>query len=198
MGKSDKVSSELKKRLKKYDADILAAAEAQNAGKLEDRKDAKQEVFDRLCTAYGVKKQGEKGETNEDKARRTWFIALIDKAVKEKADALLAGDKDRNVYDDLTDALETGRAKDVQSEVDRLLTAGKKADAIQKKITGVVKSEYLAGNSYDREKLAAMLLRLEADGKPLYEEKDFESWVEQDKKKQEAAAEAVDEWAEVR
>ena len=198
MGKSDKVSSELKKRLKKYDADILAAAQAQNAGKLEDRKDAKQEVFDRLCTAYGVKKQGEKGETNEDKARRTWFIALIDKAVKEKADALLAGDKDRNVYDDLTDALETGRAKDVQSEVDRLLTAGKKADAIQTKITGVVKSEYLAGNSYDREKLAAMLLRLEADGKPLYEEKDFESWVKQDKKKQEAEAGAVDEWAEVR
>ncbi len=198
MGKSDKVSSELKNRLKKYDADILAAAQAQNAGKLEDRKDAKQEVFDRLCTAYGVKKQGEKGETNEDKARRTWFIALIDKAVKEKADALLAGDKDRDVYDDLTDALETGRAKDVQSEVDRLLTAGKKADTIQTKITGVVKSEYLAGNSHDREKLAAMLLRLEADGKPLYEEKDFESWVKQDKKKQEAAAGAVDEWAEVR
>ena len=196
--KEDKTESQLRSRLKKYDADILAAAQAQNAGKLEDRKDAKQEVFDRLCTAYGVKKQGEKGETNEDKARRTWFIALIDKAVKEKADALLAGDKDRNVYDDLTDALETGRAKDVQSEVDRLLTAGKKADAIQTKITGVVKSEYLAGNSHDREKLAAMLLRLEADGKPLYEEKDFESWVEQDKKKQEAAAEAVDEWAEVR
>lgn len=198
MGKSDKVSSELKKRLKKYDADILAAAEAQNAGKLEDRKDAKQEVFDRLCTAYGVKKQGEKGETNEDKAWRTWFIALIDKAVKEKADDLLAGDKDRNVYDNLTDALETGRAKDVQSEVNRLLTAGKKADAIQTKITGVVKSEYLAGNSHDREKLAAMLLRLEADGEPLYEEKNFESWIKQDEKKQEAAAGAVDEWAEVR
>ena len=198
MGKSDKVSSELKKRLKKYDADILAAAEAQNAGKLEDRKNAKQEVFDRLCTAYGVKKQGEKGETNEDKAWRTWFIALIDKAVKEKADDLLAGDKDRNVYDNLTDALETGRAKDVQSEVNRLLTAGKKADAIQTKITGVVKSEYLAGNSHDREKLAAMLLRLEADGEPLYEEKNFESWIKQDEKKQEAAAGAVDEWEEVR
>ena len=198
MGKSDKVSSELKNRLKKYDADILAAAEAQNAGKLEDRKDAKQEVFDRLCTAYGVKKQGEKGETNEDKARRTWFIALIDKAVKEKADALLAGDKDRDVYDDLTDALETGRAKDVQSEVDRLLTAGKKADTIQTKITGVVKSEYLAGNSHDREKLAAMLLRLEADDKPLYEEKNFDKWVQDDKKKQEKAAGTVDEWAAVR
>ena len=198
MGKSDKVSSELKKRLKKYDPDIEAAAQANNAGDLEGRKDAKQQVFDRMCIAYGVKKRDEPGATAEDAEARNDFFTLIDEAVKLKADALLAGDKDRNVYDDLTDALETGRAKDVQSEVDRLLTAGKKSDAIKNKITGVVKSEYLAGNSHDREKLAAMLLRLEADGKPLYEEKDFESWVKQDKKKQEAAAGAVDEWAEVR
>ena len=198
MGKSDKVKAELKKRLKNHDPDIEAAAQADNAGDLEGRKDAKQQVFDRMCIAYGVKKRDEPGATAEDAEARNDFFTLIDEAVKLKADALLAGDKDRNVYDDLTDALETGRAKDVQSEVDRLLTAGKKADAIQKKITGVVKSEYLAGNSHDREKLAAMLLRLEADGKPLYEEKDFESWVKQDKKKQEAAAGAVDEWAAVR
>ena len=118
--------------------------------------------------------------------------------MKEKADALLAGDKDQDVYDDLTDALETGRAKDVQSEVDRLLTAGKKADAIQTKITGVVKSEYLAGNRHDREKLAAMLLQLEADGEPLYEEKNFDKWVKDDEKKQEKAASTVDEWEAVR
>ena len=198
MGKSDKVKAELKKRLKNHDPDIEAAAQANNAGDLEGRKDAKQQVFDRMCIAYGVKKRDEPGATAEDAEARNDFFTLIDEAVKLKADALLAGDKDRNVYDDLTDALEVGRAKDVQSEVDRLLTAGKKADAIQKEITGVVKSEYLAGNSYDREKLAAMLLRLEADGKPLYEEKDFESWVKQDKKKQEAAAGAVDEWAAVR
>ena len=192
------MSSELKKRLKKYDADILAAAQAQHAGMLEDRKDAKQDVFDRLCTAYGVKKRDEPGATAEDAEARNDFFTLIDEAVKLKADDLLAGDKDRNVYDDLTDALEVGRAKDVQTEVNRLLTAGKKADAIQTKITGVVKSEYLAGNSHDREKLAQMLLRLEADGEPLYEEKNFESWVKQDKKKQEAAAGAVDEWEAVR
>lgn len=71
-------------------------------------------------------------------------------------------------------------------------------DAIKSKITGVVKSEYLAGNDHDREKLAEMLLRLEAGGEPLYEEKNFESWIKQDEKKQEAAAGAVDEWAEVR
>ena len=198
MGKSDKVKAELKKRLKNHDPDIEAAAQANNAGDLEGRKDAKQQVFDRMCIAYGVKKRDEPGATAEDAEARNDFFTLIDEAVKLKADALLAGDKDRNVYDDLTDALETGRAKDVQSEVDRLLTAGKKADAIQKKITGVVKSEYLAGNSHDREKLAAMLLRLEADGEPLYEEKNFESWIKQDEKKQEAAAGAVDEWEEVR
>lgn len=118
--------------------------------------------------------------------------------MNQKADELLAGDKDRNVYDDLTDALEAGRAKDVQTEIDRLLTAGKDKDAIKSKITGVVKSEYLAGNDHDREKLAEMLLRLEAGGEPLYEEKNFESWIKQDEKKQEAAAGAVDEWAEVR
>lgn len=193
MGKSDKVSSELKKRLKNYDPDIETAAEARNAGDDKARQKATKDCIRNLYETLGIR-EGVK----EDAAKREAIIDLVTSAVDQKADDLLAGDKDRNVYDDLTDALETGRAKDVQSEVDRLLTAGKKADAIQTKITGVVKSEYLAGNSYDREKLAAMLLRLEADGKPLYEEKDFESWVKQDKKKQETAAGAVDEWAEVR
>ncbi len=198
MGKSDKVSSELKKRLKKYDADILAAAQAQNAGKLEDRKDAKQEVFDRLCMSYGVKKQGEKGETDEDKAQRTWFIALIDKAVKEKAEELLKGGSSGSVYDQMKSALDGGTASDVQSEIDRLLKAGKESSNIKTEVTKAVREEYLAGNSHDREKLAAMLLRLEADGEPLYEEKNFESWIKQDEKKQEAAAGAVDEWEAVR
>ena len=198
MGKSDKVNSELKKRLKNYDPDIEAAAQANNAGDLEGRKDAKQQVFDRMCIAYGVKKRDEPGATAEDAEARNDFFTLIDEAVKLKADYLLAGDKDRNVYDDLTDALEVGRAKDVQSEVERLLTAGKKSDAIKNKITGVVKSEYLAGNSHDREKLAAMLLQLEANGEPLYEEKNFDKWVRDDEKEQEKAANAVDEWKAVR
>lgn len=193
MGKSDKVSSELKKRLKNYDPDIETAAEARNAGDDKARQKATKDCIRELYAGLGIR-EGVK----EDAAKREAIIDLVTSAVDQKADELLAGDKDRNVYDDLTDALETGRAKDVQSEVNRLLTAGKKADAIQTKITGVVKSEYLAGNSHDREKLAAMLLRLEADGEPLYEEKNFESWVKQDKKKQEAAAGAVDEWEAVR
>ena len=193
MGKSDKVSSELKKRLKNYDPDIETAAKARNAGNDRTRQKATEDCIRALYKGLGIR-EGVK----EDAAKREAIIDLVTGAVNQKADELLAGDKDRNVYDDLTDALEVGRAKDVQTEVNRLLTAGKKADDIKSKITGVVKSEYLAGNDHDREKLAEMLLRLEAGGEPLYEEKNFESWIKQDEKKQEAAAGAVDEWAGVR
>ncbi len=193
MGKSDKVKAELKKRLKNYDPDIETAAKARNAGNERTRQKATEDCIRELYAGLGIR-EGVK----EDAAKREAIIDLVTGAVNQKADELLAGDKDRNVYDDLTDALEVGRAKDVQTEVNRLLTAGKDKDAIKSKITGVVKSEYLAGNDHDREKLAEMLLRLEAGGEPLYEEKNFESWIKQDEKKQEAAAGAVDEWAEVR
>ena len=193
MGKSDKVNAELKKRLKNYDPDIETAAKARNAGNDRTRQKATEDCIRALYKGLGIR-EGVK----EDAAKREAIIDLVTGAVNQKADELLAGDKDRNVYDDLTDALEVGRAKDVQTEVNRLLTAGKDKDAIKSKITGVVKSEYLAGNDHDREKLAEMLLRLEAGGEPLYEEKNFESWIKQDEKKQEAAAGAVDEWAEVR
>ena len=193
MGKSDKVKAELKKRLKNYDPDIETAAKARNAGNDRTRQKATKDCIRELYAGLGIR-EGVK----EDAAKREAIIDLVTGAVNQKADELLAGDKDRNVYDDLTDALEVGRAKDVQSEVNRLLTAGKDKDAIKSKITGVVKSEYLAGNDHDREKLAQMLLRLEAGGEPLYEVKNFESWIKQDEKKQEAAAGTVDEWAEVR
>ena len=202
MGKSDKVKAELKKRLKNYDPDILEAAKARNAGDDRKRQKLTKKVIRELYDGLGIS-----ATAKSDRVKREAIIDLVtgDKhggssygAINELADELLAGDKDRNVYDDLTDALEVGRAKDVQTEIDRLLTAGKDKDAIKSNITGVVKSEYLAGNDHDREKLAEMLLRLEAGGEPLYEEKNFESWIKQDEKKQEAAAGAVDEWAEVR
>ena len=202
MGKSDKVKAELKKRLKNYDPDILEAAKARNAGDDRKRQKLTKKVIRELYDGLGIS-----ATAKSDRVKREAIIDLVtgDKhggssygAINELADELLAGDKDRNVYDDLTDALEVGRAKDVQTEIDRLLTAGKDKDAIKSKITGVVKSEYLAGNDHDREKLAEMLLRLKAGGEPLYEEKNFESWIKQDEKKQEAAAGAVDEWAEVR
>ena len=202
MGKSDKVKAELKKRLKNYDPDILEAAKARNAGDDRKRQKLTKKVIRELYDGLGIS-----ATAKSDRVKREAIIDLVtgDKhggssygAINELADELLAGDKDRNVYDDLTDALEVGRAKDVQTEIDPLLTAGKDKDAIKSNITGVVKSEYLAGNDHDREKLAEMLLRLKAGGEPLYEEKNFESWIKQDEKKQEAAAGAVDEWAEVR
>lgn len=194
-----KTDDQLKARLKKYDEDILDAARAKNAGDLEARKDAKQEVYDRLCTAYGVKKLNEKGETDEDKAQRARFRELIDKAMNEKADSLLAGDKDRTVYSDLTDALETGKRKDVQDEIRRLRTAGKADSQIKSKITDAVKEEYLAGNDHDREKLEKLLTSLtKEDGTAMYEEKRFAQWVKDAAKKEEQAKNSKDEWAGVR
>lgn len=194
-----KTDDQLKARLKKYDEDILDAARAKNAGDLEARKDAKQEVYDRLCTAYGVKKLGEKGETDEDKAQRARFRELIDKAVNEKAEQLYKGGTEGSVYDDLTDALETGKRKDVQDEIDRLRTAGKADSQIKSEITDAVKEEYLAGNDHDREKLEKLLTSLtKEDGTAMYEEKNFAQWVKDAAKKEEQAKNSKDEWAGVR
>ena len=194
-----KTDDQLKARLKKYDEDILDAARAKNAGDMEARVDAKQEVYDRLCTAYGVKKLGEKGETDEDKAQRARFRELIDKAVNEKAEQLYKGGTEGSVYDTLTDALETGKRKDVQDEIDRLRTAGKADSQIKSKITDAVKEEYLAGSSSDRKRLETMLLKLtKADGTPMYENKNFAQWVKDAAKKEEQAKNSKDEWAGVR
>lgn len=194
-----KTDDQLKARLKKYDEDILDAARAKNAGDMEARVDAKQEVYDRLCTAYGVKKLGEKGETDEDKAQRARFRELIDKAVNEKAKQLYKGGTEGSVYDTLTDALETGKRKDVQDEIDRLRTAGKADSQIKSKITDAVKEEYLAGNDHDREKLEKLLMSLtKEDGTAMYEEKNFAQWVKDAAKKEEQAKNSKDEWAGVR
>ena len=194
-----KTDDQLKARLKKYDEDILDAARAKNAGDMEARVDAKQEVYDRLCTAYGVKKLGEKGETDEDKAQRARFRELIDKAVNEKAEQLYKGGTEGSVYDILTDALETGKRKDVQDEIDRLRTAGKDDNSIKPKITAAVKEEYLAGNDHDREKLKKLLTSLtKEDGTAMYEEKNFAQWVKDAAKKEEQAKNSKDEWAGVR
>ncbi len=194
-----KTDDQLKARLKKYDEDILDAARAKNAGDMEARVDAKQEVYDRLCTAYGVKKLGEKGETDEDKAQRARFRELIDKAVNEKAEQLYKGGTEGSVYDTLTDALETGKRKDVQDEIDRLRTAGKADSQIKSKITDAVKEENLAGNDYDREKLEKLLTSLtKEDGTAMYEEKNFAQWVKDAAKKEEQAKNSKDEWAGVR
>lgn len=191
MKKTDQIASQLKRRLKQYDEDIQAAAEYQNDGKESNAGEAKNRVLERMCTAYGVRLVNDPKKTPADDAQRDAFVDIINGAVNEKADSLLAGDKDRTVYSDLTDALETGKRKDVQDEIRRLRTAGKADSQIKNKITDAVKEEYLAGNDHDREKLEQLLLKLEkADGSQMYEEKDFAQWVKDAAKKEEQAKKA--------
>ena len=184
MKKTDQIASQLKRRLKQYDEDIQAAAEYQNDGKKSNAGEAKNRVLERMCTAYGVRLVNDPKKTPADDAQRDAFVDIINGAVNEKADSLLAGDKDRTVYSDLTDALETGKWKDVQDEIDRLRTAGKEDGSIKTKITDAVKEEYLAGSSSDRKRLETMLLKLtKADGTPMYENKNFAQWVKDAAKK---------------
>ena len=199
MKKTDQIASQLKRRLKQYDEDIQAAAEYQNDGKESNAGEAKNRVLERMCTAYGVRLVNDPKKTPADDAQRDAFVDIINGAVNEKADSLLAGDKDRTVYSDLTDALETGKRKDVQDEIDRLRTAGKDDGSIKRKITDAVKEEYLAGNDHDREKLEKLLTSLtKEDGTAMYEEKNFAQWVKDAAKKEEQEKNSKDEWAGVR
>ena len=199
MNKTDKVDSELARRLKQYDADVLAAAEARNAGKTRAEEKARQAVFEKLREGLGVAPATDRAKGKADAARRAQLIDVVNKAVDGKADELLAGSKDGSIYDALLDEVENGRAEDAQEELDRLLTAGKDKGNIKSKITESVKEEYLAGSDRDREKLEKKLLALEdAEGKPLYEEKDFAQWVNQADKKAEKAKDERNWWEEVK
>ena len=199
MNKTDKVDSELARRLKQYDTDVLAAAEARNAGKTQAEEKARQAVFEKLREGLGVAPATDRAKGKADAARRAQLIDLVNKAVDGKADELLAGSKDADVYDALLDEVENGRAKDVQAEINRLLTAGKDKGSIKSKITEAVKEEYLAGSDRDREKLEKKLLALEdADGNPLYEEKNFTQWVKDADKKAEKAKDERNWWDEVK
>lgn len=199
MGKTDKVDSELARRLKQYDADVLAAAEARNAGKTRAEEKARKAVFEKLREGLGVAPATDRAKGKADAARRAQLIDVVNKAVDGKADELLAGSKDGSVYDALLDEVENGRAKDVQAEINRLLTAGKDKGNIKSKITEAVKEEYLAGSDRDREKLEKKLLALEdADENPLYEEKDFAQWVSQADKKAEKAKDEKNWWEGVK
>ena len=199
MNKTDKVDSELARRLKQYDADVLAAAEARNAGKTRAEEKARQAVFEKLREGLGVAPATDRAKGKADAARRAQLIDVVNKAVDGKADELLAGSKDGSVYDALLDEVENGRVEDVQAEIGRLLTAGKDKGSIKDKITEAVKEEYLAGSDGDREKLEKKLLALEdADGNPLYEEKNFAQWVNAADKKAEKAKDEKNWWEGVK
>ena len=199
MNKTDKVDSELARRLKQYDADVLAAAEARNAGKTRAEEKARQAVFEKLREGLGVAPATDRAKGKADAARRAQLIDVVNKAVDGKADELLAGSKDGSVYDALLDEVENGRVEDVQEELDCLMTAGKDKGSIKSKITEAVKEEYLAGSDGDRERLEKKLLALEdADGNPLYEEKNFAQWVKDADKKAEKAKDEKNWWEGVK
>ena len=195
MNKTDKVDGELARRLKQYDADVLAAAEARNAGKARAEEKARKAVFEKLREGLDVAPVTDRAKGKADAARRAQLIDLVNKAVDSKADELLAGSKDGSIYDALLDEVKNGRVEDAQEELDRLMTAGKDKGSIKSKITESVKEEYLAGSDRDREKLEKKLLALEdAEGKPLYEEKNFAQWVSAADKKAEKAKDEKNWW----
>ena len=199
MNKTDRVDSELARRLKRYDADVLAAAKARNAGKARAEEKARKAVFEKLREGLDVAPVTDRAKGKADAARRAQLIDLVNKAVDGKADELLAGGKDGSIYDALLDEVKNGRVEDAQEELDRLMTAGKDKGSIKSKITESVKEEYLAGSDRDREKLEKKLLALEdAEGKPLYEEKNFAQWVSAADKKAEKAKDEKNWWEGVK
>ena len=204
MGKDEKtIASQLKNRLKKYSPEVEQAAQARNEGDDRKRQELTRKIVRELYDGLGVSETAK-----SDQARRDAIIDLVtgDKrggnsygVINELADELLAGGTEGSVYDDLTEAVDTGRTSDVQDEIRRLRTAGKADSQIKSKITDAVKEEYLAGNDRDREQLEQMLLKLEkADGSQMYEEKNFAQWVKDAAKKEEQAKNSKDEWAGVR
>jgi len=195
MGKDEKtIASQLKNRLKKYSPEVEQAAMARNEGKDSQRQELTKQLVREMYETLGIR-EGVKA----DAEKRTWVIDLVTEAIESKAEELYRGGTGGSVYDALTEAVDTGRADDVQDEVKRLRTEGKEDGNIKTKITDAVKEEYLAGSSSDRKRLETMLLKLtKADGTPMYENKNFAQWVKDAAKKEEQAKNSRDEWAGVR
>ena len=197
MGKEDKIYSELKKRLKKYDPDVLEAAKAQNSGDTERREQLTRQIVQNVYETMGIDQKAK-----ADAAKREAVIDMVTGdgstkgAINELADDLLKGDSE-SVTDALEQALESVRAKDAQEELDKLLRAGKSLGSVKSKITAVCKPEYVAGSEYDREQLDEMLLALrDADNNPLYTQKTLDGWVSDAEKK--SKAQTSDPWADLR
>ncbi|WP_423730150.1 hypothetical protein [Faecalibacterium hominis (ex Afrizal et al. 2022)] len=195
MGKDEKtIASQLKNRLKKYSPEVEQAARARNEGKDSQRQELTKQLVREMYETLGIR-EGVKA----DAKKRAWVIDLVIEAIESKAEELYRGGTGGSVYDALTEAVDTGRADDVQDEVKRLRTAGKEDGSIKTKITAAVKEEYLAGNDHDREKLEKLLTSLtKEDGTAMYEEKNFAQWVKDAAKKEEQEKNSKDEWAGVR
>ena len=185
MGKGEDVYKQLKTRLVKYDANVKAAAEAQNAGDNQKRYELEMQMIEQMSDALGLPK-GKRGDV----------VDCVTGAVNQLADKLLKGDNS-SATDDLVEAVDSWDASAVQEEYDRLAKAGKSATTLKSKITETAKPEYLAGSDADRQQMETMLLALvDADGKALYTEKTFQQWKKAADKA--AGAETTDPYAAVR
>ena len=182
----NKMYSQLKSRLVKYDARVRQAAEEQNAGNDQKRYELECEMIEQLSNVLGLPK-GKRGDV----------VDCVTGAVNQLAEKQLKGDN-ASVTDDLVEAVDSWDAGAVQEEYDRLAKAGKSATTLKSKITETAKPEYLAGSDADRQQMEEMLLALkDADGKELYTEKNFAQWVEEAEKEAEKEPEP-DPYAEVR
>ena len=178
MGKADEIYSQLKTRLKQYDANIQDAAAAQVQGSEEQRYRLEQQVIEQLYDTLGLRKG-----VKADAGKREAVIDCVTGAVNALADEQLKGGKKGSVTDDLVEAVNSGRAQDVQEELDRLLQAGKALSSLKSKITEVCKEQYLAGSDYDQDQLETLLLTLRGpDGKRLYDRKTIRGWKKAAKK----------------
>ena len=179
MGKEEEAYKQLKTRLVKYDDRVQQAAQAQVNSNDSQRQQLTRQVIRDLYEALGIR-EGAKADADKREA----VIDCVTGAVNKRANEVLKGDND-SVTDDLVAAVDSGRAQDVQEELDRLLRAGKSVTSLKSKITEVCKPEYLAGSEYDRQKLEEMLLALtDGDGNALYEQKTFATWLKNAEKAQ--------------
>ena len=170
----NKMYSQLKSRLVKYDVRVRQAAEEQNAGNDQKRYELECEMIEQLSEVLGLPK-GKRGDV----------VDCVTGAVNQLAEKQLKGDN-ASVTDDLVEAVDSWDAGAVQEEYDRLAKAGKSATTLKSKITETAKPEYLAGSDADRQQMEEMLLALkDADGEELYTEKNFAQWVEEAEKKAE-------------
>ena len=171
MGKDGEIYKQLKTRLKKYDPNIQKAAEAQVNGDEVQRYQLETQTIEQIYEVMGIRRN-----VKEDAPKREAVIDCVTGAVNAMADEQLKGDGG-SVTDDLVEALDSGRAQDVQQELNRLMTAGKDAKNLKSKITEVCKPEYLAGSDTDKQQMEEMLLGLtDAEGNALYTEKTFDTW----------------------
>ena len=179
--KENKMYDQLKTRLVKYDKKVEAAAKARNAGDDETRVRLTQEIISDVYDLMGIRKN-----VKEDAERRSKVIDMVTGdnrdgkgskgAINVKADALLKGDAG-DMYADLSEAVDSRKAQDVQAEYDRLVKAGRTPSGVKSKLTELAKPEYLAGSDADKQQLADVLLALtDADGNALYTEKTFAQW----------------------